>query len=280
LIVEKLCIECDYQRKPGDTAPETECPHCGAIYDKVEAALRAPDSATLPSNKKMPRIPLVTVALMGVLSGCFGQPTPFETLEMRQFCSSKGIVPDVAPIGARGVRFTPNRCSSHWGDDLCRTATWPSITAPRLLARGFEFVEFDLDRRTRLSETFVRLHLEDRPNLNCKWIDDNWSSGTDAAIRGLEMDGIPRDKCIAANFGVPSASEYQFVLTTTEDKDTFRKYLLRAALVKVTDQSVIAEVWNAQVGGGDHFAGLGCGNTREFSKLLNVVVPMKSSNRP
>ena len=38
--MEKLCIKCGYQRKPSDTAPEGECPHCGAIYAKVEAALR------------------------------------------------------------------------------------------------------------------------------------------------------------------------------------------------------------------------------------------------
>ena len=34
--MEKLCIKCGYQRKPGDTAPEGECPHCGAIYAKGE----------------------------------------------------------------------------------------------------------------------------------------------------------------------------------------------------------------------------------------------------
>jgi len=28
--VEKLCIKCGYQRKSGDTAPETKCLHCGA----------------------------------------------------------------------------------------------------------------------------------------------------------------------------------------------------------------------------------------------------------
>ena len=38
--MEKLCVKCGYQRKPGDAAPETECPHCGAIYAKVEAVLR------------------------------------------------------------------------------------------------------------------------------------------------------------------------------------------------------------------------------------------------
>ena len=49
--MEKLCIKCGYLRKPGDTAPEEECPHCGAIYAKVEAALNgelprpAPESA-------------------------------------------------------------------------------------------------------------------------------------------------------------------------------------------------------------------------------------------
>jgi len=35
--VEKVCVNYGYQRKPSDTAPETECPHCGAIYAKVEA---------------------------------------------------------------------------------------------------------------------------------------------------------------------------------------------------------------------------------------------------
>ncbi|HUL41136.1 MAG TPA: hypothetical protein VLV32_04425 [Burkholderiales bacterium] len=38
--MEKICIKCGYQRKPSDTAPEGECPHCGAIYAKVEAAVR------------------------------------------------------------------------------------------------------------------------------------------------------------------------------------------------------------------------------------------------
>ncbi|MGH8751517.1 MAG: zinc ribbon domain-containing protein [Burkholderiales bacterium] len=38
--LEKLCVKCGYQRKPADTAPETECPHCGAVYAKVEAALK------------------------------------------------------------------------------------------------------------------------------------------------------------------------------------------------------------------------------------------------
>ncbi|HSS47215.1 MAG TPA: hypothetical protein VLL03_07370, partial [Burkholderiales bacterium] len=39
--MNKACIKCGYQRKAGDAAPETECPHCGAIYAKVEASLKA-----------------------------------------------------------------------------------------------------------------------------------------------------------------------------------------------------------------------------------------------
>ena len=38
--MEKICIKCGYQRKPSDTAPEGECTRCGAVYAKVEAALR------------------------------------------------------------------------------------------------------------------------------------------------------------------------------------------------------------------------------------------------
>lgn len=48
--MEKMCIKCGYQRKPGDTAPESECPHCGAIYAKVEEALRGEVLHTVPKT--------------------------------------------------------------------------------------------------------------------------------------------------------------------------------------------------------------------------------------
>jgi predicted RNA-binding Zn-ribbon protein involved in translation (DUF1610 family)/TM2 domain-containing membrane protein YozV len=37
----KLCLKCGYERQPTDSAPDYECPQCGAIYAKVEAALKA-----------------------------------------------------------------------------------------------------------------------------------------------------------------------------------------------------------------------------------------------
>lgn len=36
----KVCIKCHYVRVPTDTAPEYECPKCGVIYAKAEAAAR------------------------------------------------------------------------------------------------------------------------------------------------------------------------------------------------------------------------------------------------
>ncbi len=39
----KVCLKCNYERKPSELAPETECPQCGAIYAKVEKALRPPE---------------------------------------------------------------------------------------------------------------------------------------------------------------------------------------------------------------------------------------------
>jgi hypothetical protein len=218
--------------------------------------------------------------MIGVLSGCFGVPTLGEKHYMREFCGSKGKLPDLTPIKARGIRFTPNQCSNYWGNELCSAATWPTITAPKQLARGFEFVEFDLERPGMprdMRETFVRFHLENRPHPNCKWVDDSWTGGIEIAIRELEKIGIPPDKCIAAQFSVPAVSEYRFVLERKQDKD---KKLLRASLVKTTDSSVIGEVWSSQIGGGDHFAGLGCNNNSEFSKLFNVVVPVKITDRP
>lgn len=35
-----VCKKCGYERKPTDTAPDYECPKCGAIYAKVDAFLR------------------------------------------------------------------------------------------------------------------------------------------------------------------------------------------------------------------------------------------------
>ena len=44
------CLKCGYERKPSDSAPEYECPQCGAIYAKVEA-LRKPKT-TLNHQEK------------------------------------------------------------------------------------------------------------------------------------------------------------------------------------------------------------------------------------
>ena len=51
--LEKICIKCGYQRKPEDTAPETECPHCGAIYAKVEVALKAGHLHSAPETEEV-----------------------------------------------------------------------------------------------------------------------------------------------------------------------------------------------------------------------------------
>lgn len=40
-----VCVKCSYCRKPTDTAPDYECPKCGVIYAKAEAALRGRQTA-------------------------------------------------------------------------------------------------------------------------------------------------------------------------------------------------------------------------------------------
>lgn len=40
----KVCLKCHYERGPNDSSPDYECPRCGAVYAKVEAAV----SAALP----------------------------------------------------------------------------------------------------------------------------------------------------------------------------------------------------------------------------------------
>lgn len=34
----KMCPKCSYVRQPGDDAPDYECPSCGVVYAKFEAA--------------------------------------------------------------------------------------------------------------------------------------------------------------------------------------------------------------------------------------------------
>lgn len=36
--MSKECLKCGYKRRPTDTAPDYECPNCGRVYAKVEAA--------------------------------------------------------------------------------------------------------------------------------------------------------------------------------------------------------------------------------------------------
>ncbi len=36
----KICKKCEYERLPSDTAPDYQCPKCGAIYAKVDEFLR------------------------------------------------------------------------------------------------------------------------------------------------------------------------------------------------------------------------------------------------
>lgn len=44
----KKCLNCGHERQPTDISPDYECPKCGAIYAKMEAALRS--ETPLPKN--------------------------------------------------------------------------------------------------------------------------------------------------------------------------------------------------------------------------------------
>jgi len=44
----RVCLKCNYERTPNELAPETGCPQCGAIYAKIEKALRPPEAAPPP----------------------------------------------------------------------------------------------------------------------------------------------------------------------------------------------------------------------------------------
>lgn len=36
----KVCLKCDYERQPEDSAPEWQCPSCEAVYSKIEQAVK------------------------------------------------------------------------------------------------------------------------------------------------------------------------------------------------------------------------------------------------
>lgn len=48
----KKCFKCGYERGKSDIAPKYECPKCGAIYAKVEAAIKRKDTNTFASIEK------------------------------------------------------------------------------------------------------------------------------------------------------------------------------------------------------------------------------------
>lgn len=49
----KVCIKCGYERKPKELAPDYECPRCGVIYAKAEAAASARTDAAAPPVEPM-----------------------------------------------------------------------------------------------------------------------------------------------------------------------------------------------------------------------------------
>ena len=57
--MEKECKKCGHIRKANDLGPDYECPSCGAIYEKVEAALASnqniSDKAPSFRNRGKPR---------------------------------------------------------------------------------------------------------------------------------------------------------------------------------------------------------------------------------
>ncbi len=60
--MSKKCLKCGYLRSSSDTAPDYECPNCGAVYAKVEAAIlkaqqqsqasQSPDDTTEAGDEK------------------------------------------------------------------------------------------------------------------------------------------------------------------------------------------------------------------------------------
>lgn len=55
---QKVCKKCGYVRQDADTAPDYECPKCGAVYAKVEAALAVAEMAVKKTVVASPSKPI------------------------------------------------------------------------------------------------------------------------------------------------------------------------------------------------------------------------------
>jgi hypothetical protein len=52
--MSKKCLKCEYVRQPTDTAPDYECPNCGVVYAKFEAAMNQ-NAAPQPNHSEVLR---------------------------------------------------------------------------------------------------------------------------------------------------------------------------------------------------------------------------------
>jgi len=76
----KACQKCGYERTGAETAPEFECPSCGAIYQKVEAALASRKAASNPStqNNYLPNsVVMGVLAVVGLIVWLMADPDIF-----------------------------------------------------------------------------------------------------------------------------------------------------------------------------------------------------------
>jgi glutaredoxin len=79
-VAPKRCPRCRYERRPGDTAPDWQCPACGVAYVKAEAdvpAVRGRYPAPPAGNRGGRRgIWLLGIVLLGALAGLYGRQEP------------------------------------------------------------------------------------------------------------------------------------------------------------------------------------------------------------
>jgi len=116
--------------------------------------------------------------------------------------------------------------------------------------------------------------MESRPNRDCDWIDRITNDNPEFSLASLEAKGIPRSKCVAAEFGGSSQSEYQFALQSVPVAGGLQShYEHKATLVHVATSRVIAELWSSREGGGDKGGGIFCSNYAQFEKMFSLVVP-------
>lgn len=102
IMMSKKCMKCGYVRQDSDSAPDYECPKCGVVYAKAEAAVKRQTAITesedessvekLSSKFSLTMMAVILIAICGVTYGGYSYYKAAQTkkaLELAKIADEK-----------------------------------------------------------------------------------------------------------------------------------------------------------------------------------------------